>query len=410
MASNLILPFAQGAGANVLSDAGYAASDVLAQGFQQGRAASAKYNKALRQSTAVSSGFGQFTADWSALDFTDSLSPQVMRDNFRIALAAALDGARYGVDTGSAANSLVVTLTPKPPTLNSFTALYVKVANTNNGPALLNLNGYGLKSIVLPDGTQLVGGEMVQGRIYSLLFDGTQFQLQNAFQNLTTVINNTYAKGSLIARRVFSTVGTQTYTPSAGTNRVRVTVVGGGAAGAGTPATGGGQFATGGGGGAGGVAVTDLSSGFANVTLTVGAGGSPVNGGSAAGGSGATSSFGAFCAGTGGAGGSTNSAVSSAAVQAGGLGGFGSGGNIFNGVGGPGANGVGTSAGNVASGAGGPSYFGAGAGQNSTGTPGNGQAATTPGAGGGGAVAVAGSSAYSGGAGAPGQIIIEEYA
>ena len=51
MASNLILPFAQGAGANVLSDAGYASSDVIAQGFQSGRAASNKYNKALRQST-----------------------------------------------------------------------------------------------------------------------------------------------------------------------------------------------------------------------------------------------------------------------------------------------------------------------------------------------------------------------
>lgn len=220
---------------------------------------------------------------------------------------------------------------------------------------------------------------------------------------------NTPAKGSLITRRVFSTPGTQTYTPSPGTNRIRVTVVGGGGAGAGTSATGSGQFSVGGGGGGGGVAVGTFTTGFSGVSLTVGAGGAPVTGGSSAGGNGSQSSFGSAYIASGGLGGTATNPQSTVVVQAGGAGGSGSGGTEFNGVGGAGANGVGTSNQNAASGNGGTSYFGAGASAQFT-TTANGIAATTPGAGGGGAVALSNQNAQAGGAGAPGQIIVEEYA
>lgn len=409
MPNNGFLPFATGAGANVLTDQGYAASPEIAQGVQDGVADPQAANKAWRQSSVMASAIGQFIADFAQVDTADSQAVAVIEANFRVALAAALDGARYGIDTSSTANLLVATLTPSPPTLNSFTAIYVKVANTNTGPTLLNLNNLGSKSVVLPDGTQLSGGEMIQGRIYSLLFDGVRFQLQNAFQNLTTVINNTYAKGSLIARRVFSTPGTQTYTPTAGTNRVRVTVVAGGGAGGATQATGSGQFSVAGGGGGGGVAVSDLSSGFSGVTLTIGAGGAPSSTGTAPGGNGGSSSFGSMLASTGGLGGTTTVPNSGPVVQAGGAGGVGTGGNVFNGVGGAGANGVGTNNGNAASGNGGASYFGSGASAQFTTTAG-GLSASTPGTGGSGAVSLSSQAAQAGGAGAPGTIIVEEYA
>ena len=225
---------------------------------------------------------------------------------------------------------------------------------------------------------------------------------------ISVASTNTPAKGSLIARRVFSTPGTQAYTPTAGTNRVRVTVVGGGGAGAGTSATSSGQFSVGGGGGGGGVAVATVSTGFAGVNITVGAGGAPVTGGASPGGNGGSSSFGSICAANGGLGGTVTNPQSTVVVQAGGAGGTATGGTEFNGVGVAGANGVASSNQNAASGNGGASYFGSGASAQFT-TTANGLAATTPGAGGGGAVSLSNQSAQAGGAGAPGQIIVEEY-
>lgn len=171
MASNLILPFAQGAGANVLSDAGWAASDVIAQGFQTGRAASIKFNKALRQSTAVASGFGQFVADYSAQDFSDALSPQTMRDNFRIAVAAAQAGAYFALDTSNVVNTVTLTLNPVPVSNTTYIAVGFKAANTNTGGVTISLNGFANKTLVRRDGSALQANDIVAGRYYRMEYD-----------------------------------------------------------------------------------------------------------------------------------------------------------------------------------------------------------------------------------------------
>lgn len=183
MATNYILPFAVGSGANVPSDADWAISDVLAQGFQQGRAASKKYNKAFRQSTAVASGFGQFTADYSAIDFTDSLSPQTMRDNFRVALASALDGSRMGVDTSSVVNQITFTLTPLPPTLSGNRVIWFKPNLTNTGPAtatILKSDGtpaFSTLNVKRQDGVDPQSGDLVGGVWYAATCDGATLKL-----------------------------------------------------------------------------------------------------------------------------------------------------------------------------------------------------------------------------------------
>ena len=71
MAENQILPFAQGQGANVLSQADYAGDSMRLQGHQPGVARSALENKALRQATAMAAGLAQFIVDKAAQDVTD---------------------------------------------------------------------------------------------------------------------------------------------------------------------------------------------------------------------------------------------------------------------------------------------------------------------------------------------------
>lgn len=218
------------------------------------------------------------------------------------------------------------------------------------------------------------------------------------------------ATGRLLAVRVFTTANTgQTYTPTAGTTSVIVQAVGGGGAGGGVSATGVGQTSLSLGGGAGAYGISRYSSGFSGVMLTIGSGGAPAIG--ASGGNGGTTSFGALLSCPGGPGAGVGLAVSSAqnfssvgspyAAPP-------SGANISQslGVGKPGViclNGWGYLAGSGADsplGSGGQGIGGSGAVRAGSGY----------GSGGSGVANDASSAAREGGAGAPGVIIVWEYA
>ena len=212
-------------------------------------------------------------------------------------------------------------------------------------------------------------------------------------------------RGRLIGVRTFGAAGTFTYTPTPGTNKVVVEVQAAGGAGGGAPATGGGVAALGSPGGAGSYAKSLLTSGFSGVTITVGAGGTGVSG--AAGNNGGPSSFGALISCPGGRGGSvggpssgpfdTNSLNSSAP----------SGGNIVSNIGAAGVNLLCLGANNIIASNPGASLFGSGSNM----IPGTaGVASVSPGSGGGGTANTPSLAAKTGGAGAPGIVIIWEYA
>lgn len=171
MGNNLILPFAQGAGANVLDDPSWATSDVLAQGFQQGRAASIKYNKALRQSTAIASGFGQFTADYANATVSDSLSPQAIRNLFRQAVAASQASAYYAPDTSQVVNVIKIALDPVPVSFAGYMAFDFKAALTNTGNVSLAMNGNAAISLVRQGGQQLAANDIIAGQYYRARYD-----------------------------------------------------------------------------------------------------------------------------------------------------------------------------------------------------------------------------------------------
>lgn len=216
--------------------------------------------------------------------------------------------------------------------------------------------------------------------------------------------------GRLLAVRVFTTANSgQTYTPTAGTTSVVVEAVGGGGAGGGVAATGTGQTSLSLGGGSGAYGMSRYTSGFSGVTLTVGAGGTPVAG--VAGGSGGTTSFGALLSCPGGPGSGGGLAVATA--------------QNFSSVGSPypsppsGANinqSIGTGKPGVICLSGWGYLAGSGAdsplGSGGQGIGGSGSAQTGSGYGSGGSGVAndPNSAARAGGAGAPGVIIVWEYA
>lgn len=205
-------------------------------------------------------------------------------------------------------------------------------------------------------------------------------------------------------RRIITS--TQTYTPTTGVTSILATIIGAGGAGGGAAATSSTQQSEGAGGGAGGLAQKYMTSGFAGVTVTIGAAGV---GGTGAGGNGGNSSFGAVLTANGGTGGGAG--VTTDIGVAGGAGGTATGGDL-NLTGRRGwFSSVLLNGGDAISGAGADAPLGLGSAgaaiQSSTTSAGS--AGSGYGAGGSGAANGASQSAASGGNGAPGVCIIDEY-
>jgi hypothetical protein len=252
-----------------------------------------------------------------------------------------------------------------------------------------------------PAGT-IVQSTTVPNRLWFCLIDGNTSNPDTGGAGWT--VSNV---GRLINIRPFLAAGTYSYAPTTGTTFIIVTVVGaGGAGGAAGVTTGSGNYAVGSGGAAGSACKSLLRSGFAGVTVVVGAGGTPFLGNGNPGG---TSSFGSILSAPGGGGGLTAALPSGQVGFAGqGLpGAVGVGGNIFNARGQPGLNGLLQGSGAM-SGQGGASILGGGSENNDVG---NGGFGPSPGAGGSGAGAISTSGGpFLGGPGADGAVIIEEWA
>ena len=93
------------------------------------------------------------------------------------AFNSLLTYANYYVDVG-AVNAISITV-PSPLVLAYVAGLplQIKVSNTNTGATTVNVNGLGAVSLVYP-GTAgaLSAGQLIAGGIYSVMYDGTDFQ------------------------------------------------------------------------------------------------------------------------------------------------------------------------------------------------------------------------------------------
>jgi len=78
--------------------------------------------------------------------------------------------------TGGALNAYTLTLTPAPAAYATGQQFNFKANRTNSGATTLNVNGLGAKN-VYASGAACTGGEIVISRVYSVIYDGTQFHL-----------------------------------------------------------------------------------------------------------------------------------------------------------------------------------------------------------------------------------------
>ncbi|HPK03987.1 MAG TPA: hypothetical protein PLS90_16190, partial [Candidatus Sumerlaeota bacterium] len=105
--------------------------------------------------------------------------------------------ANYCEDTG-AANALVIASATNYAAYFAGLPFLVKVANTNTGPATLNINNLGAKTIKKNGSAALGAGDLVVGQLIRVAYDGTNFQLLSPPASdlqyaVTTGADNAYA-------------------------------------------------------------------------------------------------------------------------------------------------------------------------------------------------------------------------
>ncbi|AVO24276.1 hypothetical protein [Xanthomonas phage XPV2] len=320
-----------------------------------------------------------------------------------LTLSPALAAKRTLTIAGTLTSNLVVVLP---------TWVYTwRIVNNTGGAYTVTVKNAATTGVVIPQ----------NGVSTTVHCDGTQVSFDSP--NIPAAVLSTQpmqlgqATGRLLAVRRFAVAGATTYTPTTGTNTVIVEVVGAGASGAGTVAALSGQAAAGGGGGGGAYAKARIVSGFAGVTITVGAPGvsaAPGNAGQAGG----ASSFGSLVVCPGGAGVPQGQGSSSANYSAPGLGAAaptfgGSADVIMAASGAAGSPGLLFSSSIVISGNGANTPYGSGgggAGSSTAGQTGTGLSAGGQGSGGGGGFSTSGGSPGSGGSGGGGLVLVWEYA
>jgi hypothetical protein len=85
----------------------------------------------------------------------------------------------YAVDTSGVANTVAVTLVPAPSAYVEGMSLKIKMANAPTGPSTITANGLAAKAITVSGGSAVGANAWKVGDVVSLVFDGTNFQLQN---------------------------------------------------------------------------------------------------------------------------------------------------------------------------------------------------------------------------------------
>lgn len=83
----------------------------------------------------------------------------------------------WGGTSGGTANAQTINLTPAIAAYAAGQRFAFIAGATNTGAATLNVNAAGAKNIY-SNNAALGGGEIESGKVYSVLYDGTQFQLQ----------------------------------------------------------------------------------------------------------------------------------------------------------------------------------------------------------------------------------------
>lgn len=114
--------------------------------------------------------------DGSITDVKLSDGPTEIKQRINDHQADDTSHVRYGIATGIDAKT--TTLNPTPTALVEGFALSFKNNTANTDAVTLNINALGAKPVVKSNGNTLTSGDLKEGSIYTVRYDGTSFILQ----------------------------------------------------------------------------------------------------------------------------------------------------------------------------------------------------------------------------------------
>ncbi len=121
----------------------------------------------------------------------------------------------YGVDAG-ASDTYAITLTPAPAAYATGMIVNFKANTANTGAATLNVNGLGAKTILKTNDTALDDNDIEAGQIVTVVYDGTNFQMQSQTANSASGGGSAASQAQMeaaSATTVYSSPGRQQYHP-----------------------------------------------------------------------------------------------------------------------------------------------------------------------------------------------------
>lgn len=141
----------------------------------------------------------------------------------------------YVADSSGAANTITAVFNPAITSLATGKIYQVKIANTNTGDTVIDVNALPTKEVRSLDLQQLEAGQITAGMMALLQYDGTYFQLCNPVKNRGDISNiqiinrYTYQDPNYHVSTLQDTdveAFSVTYSPIEGDNKVRVSVDG----------------------------------------------------------------------------------------------------------------------------------------------------------------------------------------
>ncbi len=138
--------------------------------------------------TIVRGQEGTTALPWNSGDIFANLMTAGQLELMTQPYSLQLQSGNYAADSGTA-NAMVVTLSPIPASQSALVGVPIrvkKIASANTGATTLNVNSFGVVSVVNPDGTALASGQLPSGCIFEVIYDGTNYQLQTITTAPTT--------------------------------------------------------------------------------------------------------------------------------------------------------------------------------------------------------------------------------
>lgn len=207
---------AASAAAAAASELAAAASETAADASETAAAASA--------SAAAASETAAATSETNA---AASEAAAALSESNAAAYAASAATLLWAGTVGGTGDAITLTTSPALGSYSNGIRVAFKATNTNTGAVTVNVSGLGNKDLKTQSGAALVAGNITTGRVYTLVYDGTNFQtLELATPEEGSVSRPKLATGA-VAKVTVTSSKTSTYSATTSDDVIRCDASGG---------------------------------------------------------------------------------------------------------------------------------------------------------------------------------------